>query len=88
VDTEWKAMEVKKEGNTPPFESTPAPIVKPVKDITNQLEAIRSLAINQGLTDESMPKDEQDAKISAFTLLPLKEENLTQIIIKLTSFSK
>jgi len=53
-----------------------------------QVEAIRNLAVTQGLTTAKMTKKNQDEKIVEFTGLPLSEENLTQIIIKLTGYKK
>lgn len=53
-----------------------------------KLEAIRNFARTNGLTDESMSQDDQDATIIAYTGLPLKEEHSSQILIKLSGFSK
>lgn len=52
------------------------------------LVAIRNLAKTKGLAAVTMTDAEVDAAVIAFTGLPLTEENLTQTIIKLASYSK
>ena len=52
------------------------------------VEAIRNLATTKGLVVAGTPEAEADKVIEAYAGLPLVEENLTKIIIKLTSFSK
>jgi hypothetical protein len=50
----------------------------------NALEAVRQLARTKGITSSELPIQEQDNLIVAFSGLPLTEENLTQVIIKIT----
>lgn len=52
------------------------------------VDAIRNLARTKGLTTESMSEADADKAIEQYTGLTLTEENLTKIIIKLTSYSK
>jgi len=52
------------------------------------LDAVRQLALTKGLTHQAMTPIEADAAIEGFAEMDLNEENLTKIIIKLTSFSK
>ncbi len=58
---------------------------KPQKN--EALSAIRTLAMTKGLTNEIMLDSEADEAIEKFAGLPLTEENLTKIIIKLTGYT-
>lgn len=64
------------------------PTGTPAKPRNEAVDAIRNLAKTKGLTNDAMSEAEADAAIEAFTKLPLVEENLTKIIIALTSFTK
>lgn len=61
---------------------------KPAEPKNEALDAIRNLAKTKGLTSEEMPEVEADTVIEQYAGLPLKEENLTKIIIKLTGYVK
>lgn len=50
------------------------------------IEAIRALAKTKGLTKDALNDIEGDEIIERFTGLPLTEENLTKVIIALTSY--
>lgn len=52
------------------------------------LQAVRDLAITQGLNTAELSIADQDAAIVKFTGTPLEEVNLTDIIIKLTGYKK
>ena len=58
------------------------------KQKNEALDAIRQLAITKGLVNETMPQVAIDRTISEYAGLPMTEENLTKIIIKLTGFKK
>lgn len=52
------------------------------------LQAVRDLAITQGLTTAEQSVEDQDKTIVKFVGTPLVEENLTDTIIKLTGYKK
>jgi hypothetical protein len=56
------------------------------KKNNNALEAIRQLAMTKGITSAELPQADQDALIVAFSGLTMTEDNLTQIIIKITGY--
>jgi hypothetical protein len=59
------------------------------EQVSSQIEAIRNLARTQGLTQEGMSGAEQDTKILEYAEFPAyDDENLTQIIIKLTGYAR
>ena len=68
---------------TPIGENLPSGNTEPQNEA---LTAIRNLAKTKGLTNESMTEAEADRKIEEYTEMPLTEEHLTKIIIKLTAF--
>lgn len=61
-------------------------IQQPVR--SEAINAIMKLALTKGLVEETMTQEEADAAVEKYTGLPLTEENLTRIIIALTSFVK
>lgn len=70
---------------------TPAVPVQPAQGsapFATKLEAIRNLARTQGLTTPEMTPEQQDVAIISFSGLPLDEANATQVIIKLTGYTK
>lgn len=68
-----------------PADAVAASGVLPEEDKKNNaLEAVRQLARTKGITSSELPIQEQDNLIVAFSGLPLTEENLTQVIIKIT----
>lgn len=62
-------------------EDTPA---TPTKN--DALDAIRSLAKTKGLVTDAMSAEEADKAIAQFAELPLTEENLTKVIVKLSGY--
>lgn len=65
---------------------TTQPVQPPSKEKV-AIEAILSLAKNKGLVGEGMSIDDMSKAIEAHTGLSLTSENLTQIILKITSFT-
>ena len=49
------------------------------------LDAVRQLALTKGITHQAMTPIEADAAIEGFAEMELNDENLTKIIIKITS---
>ena len=52
------------------------------------VQAVLTLAHSKGLTTAKMSDSEAYKEIEKYTELPLIEENMTSIIIKLTSYTK
>ena len=69
-------------------QNLPKTKAEPAVAANEAVVAIRNLAKTKGLTTEAMTDDEADKTISAYTGLPLIEENLTKIIIALTGYAK
>jgi hypothetical protein len=61
---------------------------KEEKPKNEAIDAIRQLARTKGLTEDGMNEKMADDTIEQFAGLSLTEENLTKIIIKLTSYTK
>ena len=79
--------------NEPPFEApkgagaTSGGVPSSSEDGENKaVQAIHDLAISKGLVKADATKEEQKEIIEKYSDLPLTEENLTKIIIKLTGY--
>lgn len=82
----WGKDDVPFESPSDAGASTVSAPVSPEKPRNEAIDAIRTLAKTKGLTNDTMSEADADAVIEKYTELPLTEENLTKIIIKLTGY--